>query len=360
MVCCVDASSPRTPVIHVDRADQQRFRRLPSRLPARLPLQDRCSSLSRRRGSWAARFAQFVLDAGRRGCAVHLSNRDYAANREVAATNLRWDDETPLPAEKSPLETTTSGGRNVPRRADVSHTEGRLRCRRALRLRRDSRRPPGGRDQLGPLLGSTDSSGERSRSAPQVPCGYASPVGVRRDRRRQCPRRTWRGQPRGFHLRNVNLGRDYSADLSPTSAWFGPAICVGLRHGVEERRGHQSQHLKLGYKYSVPLGCLPRRRRPGAPDGDESCGFGVSRIWRRWPRSVTTSAGCGGQHRAVRRPPRRAERRCGVATWPTRSAKRCARKESSPLRRSRRISGSQFADADLSAFRCARRSARAL
>jgi prolyl-tRNA synthetase len=102
-------------------------------------------------------------------------------------------------------------------------------------------------------------SDETIRASGAVP-GYASPVGlsgvkVVADMSARTPNLVAGANREGFHLRNVNLGRDYQATTTADIALVQPGapcpVCGAALHG---RRGIEVGNIfKLGLKYSSAL-----------------------------------------------------------------------------------------------------------
>ncbi|RIK44795.1 MAG: hypothetical protein DCC58_07845 [Chloroflexi bacterium] len=162
--------------------------------------------------------------------------------------------------------------------------------------------------KLALLLGAKalkPASEEQIRAAGAVP-GYASPVGIHdavvvADLSAAAPNLVGGANREGYHLRNVNLGRDYQPDYLADIAMVQLGDrCPSCDSVLEERRGIEVGNIfKLGYKYSAPLNCAYLDEA-----GQEqlmvmgSYGFGVSRMLAavaevsnderglRWPVSI--------------------------------------------------------------------------
>ncbi len=110
-------------------------------------------------------------------------------------------------------------------------------------------------------LGLTPASGEEIRAIGAEP-GYGSPVGVRGafvvvDESVRDSRNLVAGANRvGYHLKNVNLGRDYQADvvadIASAEAGFGCPHCWAEMEA--ERAIEVGNIFKLGTRYSASLG----------------------------------------------------------------------------------------------------------
>ncbi len=106
------------------------------------------------------------------------------------------------------------------------------------------------------LRAATD---EEIRASGAVP-GYASPVGLEGvkvvvDLSAQSPNLVAGANREGFHLKNVNLRRDYQADIVADIALTeAGAPCIQCGTALEEHRGIEVGNIfKLGYKYSSSL-----------------------------------------------------------------------------------------------------------
>jgi prolyl-tRNA synthetase len=127
---------------------------------------------------------------------------------------------------------------------------------------------------------------EEIRAVGAVP-GYASPIGVRGariiadDSIPSSPNLVAGANQEGFHLRNVNYGRDYQAEAVADIAAAGEAdacpICgapLGVRRGVEVGNIFQ-----LGTRYSEPMNChYLDREGKSQPIWMGSNGIGVGRL----------------------------------------------------------------------------------
>jgi prolyl-tRNA synthetase len=238
-------------------------------------------------------------------------NGNYAANREVATTTRVLPDEAPLPMEAvaTPDATTIdavarylgvgpertlkavfydAGGQLVfvAIRGDVQVNEVKLATLLDV-----------------PALRPADEALIRASGA--VP-GYASPVGLQdvlvvADLSAATPNLVGGANRDGYHLRNVNLGRDYSAthvaDIALAAAGEPCPVCgapLGETRGIEV-----GNIFKLGTTYSGPLGAnYLDEHDVEHPIIMGSYGFGVTRMLAsiaeahhderglRWPASV--------------------------------------------------------------------------
>ncbi|MDP9472453.1 MAG: proline--tRNA ligase, partial [Chloroflexota bacterium] len=110
-------------------------------------------------------------------------------------------------------------------------------------------------------LGLTPASGEEIRAIGAEP-GYGSPVGVRSafvvvdESVRDCRNLVAGANRVGYHLKNVNLGRDYQADvvadIASAEAGFGCPHCYAEMEA--ERTIEVGNIFKLGTRYSAMLG----------------------------------------------------------------------------------------------------------
>jgi prolyl-tRNA synthetase len=242
-------------------------------------------------------------------------NADYAANREVATSAEVIPDEAPLPVEPvaTPDATTIDAvaaslgvGTDRTLKAVFYDADGAF----VFVVIRGDRRV---NDlKLAALLGASDlrpASDEQIRASGAVP-GYASPVGLNdvtvvADRSAATPNLVAGANREGYHLRNVNLGRDYSAthvaDIALVEAGASCPVCGAP---LEERRGIEVGNIfKLGTMYSGPLhATYLDDRGVEHPIIMGSYGFGVSRVLAaiaeqhhderglRWPASVAPYA----------------------------------------------------------------------
>lgn len=215
-------------------------------------------------GGWGSH--EFMLEsAAGEDVLLVCPNGDFAANREIAAVSVDIPDEEPEPleevatpdsmtiaavAENLGVDTSRTvkavfydaGGRFVfvVIRGDLDVNEAKLQS--VL----DS----------GALRAATDSE---IRATGAVP-GYASPVGldgitVVADLSAQSPNLVAGANREGYHLRNVNLGRDFQATVVADIAMAeSGAPCPKCGTPLEERRGIEVGNIfKLGYKYSSAL-----------------------------------------------------------------------------------------------------------
>lgn len=235
----------------------------------------------------------------------------YAANREVARTTLPAPDGAPLPME----EVETPGATTIEAVATYLDV-GRERTAKAVFYEADDKLIfvviRGDRSvneiKLAELLGVPQvapASEELIRSSGAVP-GYASPVGltdtiVVADETARAPNLVAGANRDGYHLINVNLGRDYEpthlADILMAEAGDPCPECGAAL--VEQRGIEVGNIFKLGTTYSAPLKAVYLDEN----DNEQimvmgSYGFGVSRMLAalaehhhddrglRWPASV--------------------------------------------------------------------------
>jgi len=235
----------------------------------------------------------------------------YAANREVARTTLPAPDDAPLPME----EVETPGATTIEAVATYLDV-GRERTAKAVFYEADGKLIfvviRGDRSvneiKLAELLGVPQvapAGEELIRSSGAVP-GYASPVGltdtiVVADETARAPNLVAGANRDGYHLINVNLGRDYEpthlADILMAEAGDPCPECGAAL--VEQRGIEVGNIFKLGTTYSAPLKAVYLDEN----DNEQimvmgSYGFGVSRMLAalaehhhddrglRWPASV--------------------------------------------------------------------------
>ncbi len=235
----------------------------------------------------------------------------YAANREVARTTLPAPDGAPLPME----EVETPGATTIEAVATYLDV-GRERTAKAVFYEADGKLIfvviRGDRSvneiKLAELLGVPQvapAGEELIRSSGAVP-GYASPVGltdtiVVADETARAPNLVAGANRDGYHLINVNLGRDYEpthlADILMAEAGDPCPECGAAL--VEQRGIEVGNIFKLGTTYSAPLKAVYLDEN----DNEQimvmgSYGFGVSRMLAalaehhhddrglRWPASV--------------------------------------------------------------------------
>jgi prolyl-tRNA synthetase len=216
---------------------------------------------------------------------------DYAANREVATARLAHPDDAPLPVEEvaTPGATTieavaTHLGATTDRtlKAVFYDADGQFVF---VAIRGDVRV---NEVKLAALLSAKQlapASEAQIRASGAVP-GFASPVGivdavVVADESARSPNLIAGANRDGYHLRNVNLGRDYQparvADIALVEAG---APCPVCGTPLEERRGIEVGNIfKLGTTYTAPL----RATYLDDQGGEHlitagSYGFGVSRM----------------------------------------------------------------------------------
>jgi prolyl-tRNA synthetase len=195
-------------------------------------------------------------------------NGDYAANREVATTRLPIPDEAPLAVEEvaTPDSTTIDAvanylgvGTERTLKAVFYEAEGRFVF---VTIRGDRQVHE---DKLAALLGTTvlrPASEEQIRAAGAVP-GYASPVGVEdaivvADESARTPNLVGGANREGYHLRNVNLGRDYRADyIADIGMVQAGDPCPVCGAPLVATRGIEVGNIfKLGTVYSAPMRAL--------------------------------------------------------------------------------------------------------
>jgi len=235
----------------------------------------------------------------------------YAANREVARTTLPAPDDAPLPME----EIETPGATTIEAVATYLDV-GRERTAKAVFYEAGDKLIfvviRGDRSvneiKLAELLGVPQvapAGEELIRSSGAVP-GYASPVGltdtiVVADETARAPNLVAGANRDGYHLINVNLGRDYEpthlADILMAEAGDPCPECGAAL--VEQRGIEVGNIFKLGTAYSAPLKAVYLDEN----DNEQiivmgSYGFGVSRMLAalaehhhddrglRWPASV--------------------------------------------------------------------------
>ncbi len=235
----------------------------------------------------------------------------YAANREVARTNLSFPDEALLPVE----EVETPDATTIEAVATYLGV-GRDRTAKAVFYEADEKLifvvVRGDRSvnevKLANIIGAArlaPASDELIRASGAVP-GYASPVGLRdavvvADESARAPNLVAGANREGYHLVNVNLGRDYTpdhvADIMMVEAGDPCPVCAAP---LAETRGIEVGNIfKLGTQYSAPL------KATYLDENDEeqvmvmgSYGFGVSRMLAavaerhhddrglRWPATI--------------------------------------------------------------------------
>ena len=219
-------------------------------------------------GSQAHEF--MVLNPAGEDVLVLCESGHYAANRQVAIV--------PKPEATGEERPATRGGRDA-RDDDDRDPRGvprdRPRADRQGRLLRDRRRAPRDRHRARRLRGQRDQAGQRRRARRRDPArdgrgdqGGRDGAGLRladrraghgrrhRRPRRRSPNLVAGANREGFHYRNVNAGRDYTADVVAdiTNAQEGDAcpVCgapVILRNGIEV-----GNIFKLGTKFTDAAG----------------------------------------------------------------------------------------------------------
>lgn len=215
-------------------------------------------------GGWGAHEFMLEAEAGEDILLV-CPNGDYAANREVASQVFEIPAEEPADLEEvaTPDSKTIAAvaeylgvDTNRTAKAVFYEVDGEL-VFVVIRGDLDVNEP-----KLLDVLNAAElkpASEELIRAAGAEP-GYASPVGltgvtVVADLSAQTPNLVAGANREGFHLRNVNLGRDYTpthlADIALVTAG---TPCPECGTPLEERRGIEVGNIfKLGYKYSEPL-----------------------------------------------------------------------------------------------------------
>ena len=126
-----------------------------------------------------------------------------------------------------------------------------------------------------------------------IVAGYASPVGLRDDLRvvadlslRDAPNLVAGANKAGFHLRNVNLGRDWQAavtgDIASAQAGHGCARCAaeGRDGHLRAERGIEMGHVfRLDYTYTSKMNVTVQDASGGQLTPTMGCyGIGVGRI----------------------------------------------------------------------------------
>ena len=300
---------------HANREDLQRFYDDCHR--AYLRAFDRCGidvlvveSASGIMGGEGSHEYMLVADAGE-DVLLTCPSCGYAANREGARTTLSMPDEPALPLEKveTPNAKTIEAvaaflgvGRDRTAKA-VFYQAGEKLVFVVIRGDRSVNEI-----KLANLIGAANLSpatDELIRASGAVP-GYASPVGLRdtivvADESAQAPNLVAGANREGYHLLNVNLGRDYEPDyVADVLMVESGDPCPSCGTALEETRGIEVGNIfKLGTKYSAPLKATYLDVR----DEEQvmimgSYGFGVSRMLAalaechhddrglQWPASV--------------------------------------------------------------------------
>lgn len=193
-------------------------------------------------------------------------NGDYAANREIAAPTRASEDEDALPLEEvaTPDASTIDAvaaflgvGRERTLKAVFYEAQGRLVF---VVIRGDFEVNV---TKLGALLGVDElrPAGSELIAASGATAGYASPVGLRdvlvvADVSARVPNLVAGANRAGYHLRNVNLGRDYEPDMVAEIALVTAGMpCPVCGAPLTERRGIEVGNIfPLGTRYSEPLG----------------------------------------------------------------------------------------------------------
>lgn len=193
------------------------------------------------------------------------ANGDYAANREVASVEIEIKPEPSAPLE----EVATPDSKTIAAVAEYLDvgTDQTLKAvfydaggRFVFVVIRGDREV--NEAKLMALLGVNElkpASEESIRASGAVP-GYASPVGlsgvtVVADLSARTPNLVAGANREGFHLRNVNLERDYSATIvADITAVQAGTPCPNCGAPLEERRGIEVGNIfRLGTKYSSAL-----------------------------------------------------------------------------------------------------------
>ncbi|MCO5175823.1 MAG: proline--tRNA ligase [Thermomicrobiales bacterium] len=300
---------------HTDRADLQRF--YDACHGAYLRAFARCGidvvvveSDSGIMGGEGSHEYMLIADAGE-DVLLTCPSCGYAANREVARTTLPAPDDAPLPMEEveTPNATTIEAvatylgvERDRTAKAVFYESDGKL----IFVVIRGDRSV--NEIKLAELLGVpqvSPASEELIRASGAVP-GYASPVGltdtiVVADETARAPNLVAGANREGYHLINVNLGRDYEpAHLADILMVEAGDPCPECGAALLEQRGIEVGNIfKLGTTYSAPL------KAAYLDENDEeqimvmgSYGFGVSRMLAalaerhhddrglRWPATV--------------------------------------------------------------------------
>lgn len=199
---------------------------------------------------------------------IRCSKCGYSANRQVA--RFRRDDET-AEAPEPLAEVATPGRRTIAEVAEFlgiheSRTAKAVFFHSASRglvfavLRGDHEI---NETQLAAALGASDlrPAHEEEIAASGAVAGYASPVGVRNshviaDTQLLTSRNLVSGANReGFHMRNVNMGRDFDPDaVAEIAAAAAGRPCAACGGPLEEVRGIEVGNIfKLGTRYSASM-----------------------------------------------------------------------------------------------------------
>lgn len=215
-------------------------------------------------GGWGSHEFMLESEAGEDILLV-CPNHHYAANSEVASQEISVPDEALLPME----EVATPDAKTIAAVAEYLGV-GTDRTAKAVFYELDGKLVfvviRGDLDvneaKLLSVLGGGDlrpASEESILRSGAVP-GYASPVGLNgvkvvADRSAAFPNLVAGANREGLHLRNVNLGRDFEADIVDDIAMvYAGAPCPVCGTPLEEQRGIEVGNIfKLGYKYSEPL-----------------------------------------------------------------------------------------------------------
>ena len=240
-------------------------------------------------------------------------NGDYAANREVAITSppaTISDDALPLELVATPAAPTIEAVAallGVPTQQTLKavffEAGGALIF---VAIRGDAQVNEAKLAALLNAPGLRPAEEALIRASGAVP-GYASPVGLRdvlvvADLSAAAPNLVGGANRDGYHLRNVNLGRDYTPTHLADIALVGAgAACPRCGAPMTEERGIEVGNIfKLGTKYSGPLAAnYLDEHDQEQPIIMGSYGFGVSRMLAAiaeahhddrglcWPASVT-------------------------------------------------------------------------
>jgi prolyl-tRNA synthetase len=215
-------------------------------------------------GGWGSH--EFILEAGvGEDVLLVCPEGDYSANREVAITTFEIPVEGALQVEEvaTPDSKTIAAvagylGVNTNRtvKAVFYNADGEF-VFVVIRGDRDVNEI-----KLQAVLGSNTlrpATDEEIRASGAVP-GYASPVGltgitVVADLSAQSPNLVAGANREGFHLKHVNLGRDFQAThVADIAVVYAGDPCPVCGTSLEERRGIEVGNIfKLGYKYSASL-----------------------------------------------------------------------------------------------------------